>query len=302
MEQDTKIFCVYMHVCKLNNKVYVGITNQAPEKRWGKNGSRYLEKNKNGVYSHPAFAHALLKYSDWDNDWRHIIFDTNLSEEKAKHVEKLLIALYKTNCCKYNNPSYGYNLTDGGEGCTGRIVSVETKKKLREQRIGEKNPMYGVRLTGEKNGMYGKKHSEELKQKMKIRFSGKNNPNYGKPMPDEQKIKISESRKGKYAGENAPMYGKHHSEETKKKLSESHKGLLTGEKHPQCKSVYCPELNQIFWGAKEVELKYGIRDSDVTACIRGRQKSAGKHPITNEKLHWMYAEEYYKQLNTTQND
>ena len=39
-----------------------------------------------------------------------------LSEDKAKHLEMLLIALFKTNCKRYNDPEYGYNLTDGGQG------------------------------------------------------------------------------------------------------------------------------------------------------------------------------------------
>lgn len=41
-------------------------------------------------------------------------------------------------------------------------------------------------------------------------FSGKNNPNFGKPMSDEQKAKISQTRKerGLSAGENNYFYGK----------------------------------------------------------------------------------------------
>ena len=44
-------------------------------------------------------------------------------------MEILLIALYKSNCCKYRNPSYGYNMTDGGDGTVGRVCSEETKQK-----------------------------------------------------------------------------------------------------------------------------------------------------------------------------
>lgn len=55
--------------------------------------------------------------------------------------------------------------------------------------------------------------------------SGKNNPNYGKKMSEEQKRKISETkRKNKDSvGKKNPMFGKHHTEAAKKKMSEAAK-------------------------------------------------------------------------------
>ena len=47
-------FLVYSHTNKINNKVYIGITSQAPEKRWGKNGRNYAESIK--------FYNAIKKY------------------------------------------------------------------------------------------------------------------------------------------------------------------------------------------------------------------------------------------------
>ena len=88
-------WCVYIHTNKHNNKAYIGITSQKPEYRWGINGSRYLKKDNNGAYIQPAFARAINKYPDWDNDWEHIIFADCLLEEEAKHMEVLLISLYK---------------------------------------------------------------------------------------------------------------------------------------------------------------------------------------------------------------
>ena len=68
---------VYMHINKLNNKKYVGITSRNPNERWGKNGNRYK--------SSPHFYSAIQKYG-WDN-FEHIILKDNLTSEEADKLE-----------------------------------------------------------------------------------------------------------------------------------------------------------------------------------------------------------------------
>lgn len=41
----------------------------------------------------------------------------------------------------------------------------------------------------------------------------------------------------------------------------------------------------VFWNAVE---KYGFNRCCIGDCCRGKQKSAGKHPITDKPLHWKY--------------
>jgi len=38
----------------------------------------------------------------------------------------------------------------------------------------------------------------------------------------------------------------------------------------------------------------GISESSISSNCTGKSKSAGIHPITGEKLHWMYLEDYLK--------
>jgi hypothetical protein len=64
------------------------------------------------------------------------------------------------------------NLTSGGEGSSGAIVSEETKRKLSEAKSGEKCYMFGVPKTEE--------HKKNLSEKMTGKYAGENNPNYGK--------------------------------------------------------------------------------------------------------------------------
>ena len=37
--------------------------------------------------------------------------------------------------------------------------------------------------------------------------------------------------------------------------------------------------------------KYGIDHSNIIKCCKGKQGFAGRHLITGEKLHWVYADE-----------
>ena len=119
-ENNERKWSVYIHTNKTNNKVYIGITSWKPEDRWGHNGNRYYKED------HSVFYNAIQKYG-WDG-FEHIIFAENLTEEEAKKMEIVLIALYKSNCKRYENPSYGYNMTDGGDGTTGRTHSEEKKQ------------------------------------------------------------------------------------------------------------------------------------------------------------------------------
>lgn len=151
---------------------------------------------------------------------------------------------------------------------------------------GENNPNYG--LTGENHYLYGTHRTDETKQKIREKALGENNAFYGKHHTMESRKKQSDAQKERFKNpENHPRYGKHASEETKNKLRES----FSGEKNPACRAVYCYELDEYFWGAKEAEQKYGICSSHISSCCRGKRKSCGKHPETGEKLHWVYVDE-----------
>jgi hypothetical protein len=55
-------------------------------------------------------------------------------------------------------------------------------------------------------------------------------------------------------------------------------------------SVYCPELNEYFITMKAASDKYGINKESIRLCIHGKQKHAGKHPVTGELLSWVKLE------------
>lgn len=77
---EERKWCVYRHTFP-DGKVYIGITGQAPEQRWGKNGLNYQNQGK--VFS------AILEYG-WRNIQHEILF-YGLSEKEALMKETELI-------------------------------------------------------------------------------------------------------------------------------------------------------------------------------------------------------------------
>lgn len=93
---------VYVHINKLNNKRYVGVTSKPKvEHRW--NSGRGYKENTH-------FYAAIQKYGC--DMFDHIILYDGLSEEEAKNTEQYLISLWST-----MDNKYGYNMTLGGQCC-----------------------------------------------------------------------------------------------------------------------------------------------------------------------------------------
>jgi len=149
--------------------------------------------------------------------------------EEAVSWEKYLIGLYGR---KDVGTGVLINLTDGGEGALGmvmseearqkmskvhkgKIISEEQRKIMSKQSAGSNNPMYG--RTGDSHPMFGKTHTEEARKKISERFKGVKKT-------DEHRAKLSISK----SGPNHPMYGKELKKETKEKLSI----INSGENNP----------------------------------------------------------------------
>lgn len=185
---------------------------------------------------------------------------------------------------KVQDDTFGYNIEPGG--FLNRVISDTTKSKISQSLKGRIFSKEHRQKIGQANRR--REITDETRKKMSDNhadFSGKNHPNYGKHLSDETKRKMIANRNTP-KGEAHHNYGKTFSEETKAKMRANHADF-SGSNHPQCRPVYCPELNREFWGAKEAELELGIDASYISACLGGKQKSAGKHPLTGEKLHWV---------------
>jgi len=116
-------YTVYGHLTP-SMKWYFGITKKPPERRWGLNGQRYK--------SSPRFYAAIKKYG-WDNIYHHIV-GTGYTKEEACHLERVLIAEYRT------LGDGGYNCTSGGDGLHDHKFTDEQIERMRQSHLGQQSP------------------------------------------------------------------------------------------------------------------------------------------------------------------
>lgn len=126
------MFYVYIFQNNINFKIYVGKTND-PKRRFedhvqiSKVGST---KNKK-VFS--LIHKAISKYGIENFSFQ--IIEEFDNEKDVFEAEKFWIEYLRTNVNKFGN-EYGYNLTDGGDGQSGRKRTDEEKRKISLGLIG----------------------------------------------------------------------------------------------------------------------------------------------------------------------
>ena len=143
-------------------------------------------------------------------------------------------------------------------------LTQEQADELESNLIKQFNSMndnYGYNMT---SGGDHPKLSKESKEKI-------SNALKGKPLSQEHKKKLSEAAKRRKTP--------HFSEEHKKKIGEHQK-----------KKVLCIETGMIFDTVTEAAEWAGLNDHrNLSSYLtKKRGKSAGKHPVTKQPLHWKY--------------
>lgn len=267
---------IYITTNQVNGKKYIG------KKKYNKKADNYLGSGrhlKNAIkkYGKESFARKIISVGYNAND---------LSELEIYYIDKYDAV---------NSQDY-YNIASGGEGGntfagkTEEEMKAFSKKrskiskemwenrtkeemmkictKISEATSGRNNRLYGK--FGIEHHRYGTKMSEESKKKMSEIRLGKKLP----PFSEEHKRKIGESN----SGENGYWYGKF------------------GANNPSSKPVICITTGIIYCGITEAERQTGILHNNISYCCNGKNKSAGKHPETGEKLVWMYYEKYLEMV------
>ena len=211
---------------------------------------RHIRLDKNipfyiGIGNDNNFSRANdFKPNRRNNIWNKIFLKTNIE------VEILFENLTWDECCEKEREFikiYGRidnktgtlsNLTDGGEGTVGFIITEEKRKLLRERFKGNKNPMYGVR------------HPDFLIEQ--IRQKNLNRIPWNKGIKTGINKKLSESKKGCLAW---------------------NKGLKNVNGRSNAKLVLNLENGVFFDSCKEASFAHNIKHSTLKSKLNGINKN-----------------------------
>lgn len=135
---------IYLYISP-SHKYYIGQTIQEKARK---------NQHKNRIY-HTAFSNAIQKYG-YENFEYKVLFRT--SSKCLKKMKVILDTLEKYYIKRYksNNPEFGYNLTEGGEGSLGYKHTAEAKIKMSNFQKGKTPWNLGVAM------------SEAQKQKLRL--------------------------------------------------------------------------------------------------------------------------------------
>ena len=288
---NEKIYKLYLHTNKANNKRYVGITKQEVEKRWGKNG--------HGYKANEEFWNDICEYG-WNEGFTHEILFDNLTHNEVNLLEKIYIYLYNS-----NNQDFGYNQTKGGDSFNGRngnevycveldmyFDSVEEASKY----IGRDSSSVGkvARDKGKTCKGYHfvytdidnfEEQVEELRYKDKI-YCVELDKYFDRIIQASEELDcrsnyISQCLNGRKASVNG--YHFIYSEEvTQEKINE----VLSEEYNKRkstAKQIYCVELDRYFDSITEAGKIIGCKENTIQSALSGRSKTA-------KDYHWVYTD------------
>ncbi|MCX0386659.1 hypothetical protein LI053_14550 [Clostridium perfringens] len=288
----------------------------------------YIGKGKKNRCFQIGNRNKLFKNILKKTDCAVVIIKENLSEKEAHNMERMLIYKYvfeegygitmQKNCI--SGEPYLVNATWGGEGCSGRVVSIETKKKIKEKHIGK----IVSKESKEKNRInhLGKKHTKATKEKIRQASLGRNagSENWQakkviclntkeifetiksasqafnlKPTNIIYCCKNQINYSGKINGEHLVwMYHDEYVKSSEEYIKQRYlKGL--SEKRHQKHKVICINLMKVFNSIEEAKDFLGMKSgSSIGRCCKGQRKTAGKY--NGEKLKWMYYSDYKQHL------
>ena len=165
---------IYKITNLLDKKIYIGQTQRTLEERMKEH---CRNRRKSYIYN------AIKKYGI--ENFSAEVIETCETVEELNEREIFWIKFFD---CKRPN---GYNLTDGGEGCRGYIVTAETRKKISESHKGKCGRICSEE-TKAKISAANKGHSVSEKSRAMMSAAHK-----GKKLSEETKAKMSASKKNK---------------------------------------------------------------------------------------------------------
>lgn len=225
MALQAKVWTIYRITNKENNKIYIGQTNQEPNKRMSKHFSDAKSGRKNvaislalNKYGKDGFNYEILQYTD--------------SSEKADNLEKEYIKHFRS-----NEKELGYNLTEGGKTLSESFIEKGKSRAHPPMTLEHKNILININR---------KRTYPPMSEEMKLHMSRVMKEKHEKGLI-KTNLPIQNQK-----GESHPMFGKTHSEETRKKIA-AHAEME--------REVYAERVIQLYNSGKtllEISLELGI--------------------------------------------
>jgi len=210
--------CIYKITNLMDGKCYIGKTVQEFKTYINDHFVNALRGDQPKKY----FYNAIRKYGK--HNFKYEILGFCNSGEELNEAEIEVIWLFRSfgSNGKTYDKIYGYNLTLGGEGCSGIKHTEEAKKKMSD---AQKNKPPITENTRKKmsESAKGKKVSLETREKQsRIRKGKKSTMSFEEKKKRAEKSAKTTRDKGLLAKENHPLWGIGHSDEAKKKIKDNH--------------------------------------------------------------------------------
>ena len=170
---------VYSLTNHVNSKIYVGVTSRTIDERWKEHLGCSMKKPKYAIH------HAIAKYGELNFSINELQFCNSV--EELFDAEKKWIIQLRTHISQN-----GYNMTFGGEGVIGHIITDEQKQKMSIAHKGKTfSELHCLHISQAKTGKrLGVKLTDSHKKKISIATKGK-------IVSEETKNLISNALKGK---------------------------------------------------------------------------------------------------------
>lgn len=239
----------------INHKKYIGQSIDVYH-RW----QDHKQKLNNGKHRNIYLQRAWNKYKE--DNFKFYIFeacDASLLDERE---------IYYINKFDCLNNQYGYNIESGGNA--NKTLPEATRNKMsksaKERYLGSKNP--------KARPVYCPQLDKTFECMTDVEREG---------IARASEIRDCLNGKSVAAGRH-PETGE---QLTWVEIKVEKKVYFQERKYYQYGAIYCIELDKVFVnGPSQVDREGIASRTCVARCLKGERKSAGKHPITGEKLHW----------------